>query len=267
MEKEGYLKAKILEKARRVNLKDILLYTKFLTLSEQNDFFKILKDEGFSLLDNSIYEVPYFLYGGYEDSDRKVIFFLPSYIKKEELINDITNNSNIITCLKIEPKNVKFSDTLTHRDILGSLMNLGYSREEFGDILTDGTTSFLYLLKEISSEVINSLTKIKHTDVIIKEISPNECTYRQNFEIKLINISSNRLDAIIAEAFNLSRGKAQEFIEKECVFVNGETKTNNSYVLKNESRVSIRGKGKFIFLEELNQTRKGRIVAKIKKYI
>ena len=267
MEKEGYLRSQILEKARKVSLIDTLLYTKFLTLSEQNDFFKVLKNEGISSLENSIYGTPYFLYGGYEDSDRKLIFFLPSYLTNNELIDDINNNGNIITCLKIEPKNIKFSDSFTHRDILGALMNLGYAREEFGDILTDGTICYLFLLKEISTEIVSSLTKIKRTDVVIKEIKPSECLYRPKYEIKSINISSNRLDTIIAEAFNLARGKAQELIEKECVFINGETKTNNSISLKNDSRVSIKGKGKFIFLEEINQTRKGRIVAKIKKYI
>ena len=266
MEKESILKSQIFEKANNSYYKDILLNTNFLTLSEQDYFYKALKEEGISLLSEKIFNTPYLLYGGYEEADRKVIFFLPSYISKNELISNI-NEGSYIKCLYIYPKNIKFSDTFTHRDILGSLMNLGYEKDEFGDILTDGKNSYVFIMDHLINKIKDELIKIKHTDVLSKIITPKECPLRPKFEIVNINISSNRLDVIVAEAFNISRSKAQELIINECVFINGEIKTSNSFSLINNSRVSVKGKGKFIFLEEIKETRKGRLVANIKKYI
>ena len=266
MEKESILKSQIFEKANNSYYKDILLNTNFLTLSEQDYFYKALKEEGISLLSEKIFNTPYLLYGGYEEADRKVIFFIPSYISKNELISNI-NEGQYIKCLYIYPKNIKFSDNFTHRDILGSLMNLGYERDEFGDILTDGKNSYVFIMDHLINKIKDELTKIKHTDVLTKIITPKECPLRPKFELININISSNRLDVIVAEAFNISRSKAQELIVNECVFINGEIKTSNSFSLINNSRVSVKGKGKFIFLEEIKETRKGRLVANIKKYV
>ena len=40
-----------------------------------------------------------------------------------------------MTCLKIEPKALRFSEELGHRDYLGALLNLGVDRSVVGDIL------------------------------------------------------------------------------------------------------------------------------------
>ena len=40
-----------------------------------------------------------------------------------------------IDCLKIEPKALRFSEELGHRDYLGALLNLGVDRSVVGDIL------------------------------------------------------------------------------------------------------------------------------------
>lgn len=40
-----------------------------------------------------------------------------------------------IDCLRIEPKALKFSEELSHRDYLGALLNLGVDRSVIGDIV------------------------------------------------------------------------------------------------------------------------------------
>ena len=40
-----------------------------------------------------------------------------------------------IDCIKIEPLSIKFAEALSHRDILGSIMNLSIEREHIGDIV------------------------------------------------------------------------------------------------------------------------------------
>ena len=86
------------------------------------------------------------------------------------------------------------------------------------------------------------------------------------FKYISIYISSLRLDNVIKETFKLAREVAKELIEKEFVFVNGLTQSSPSYQLKKNDRVSVKSKGKFIFLDETNINKKGKYHTIIKKY-
>lgn len=263
MEKNNFLLSHIRDLSSRSLTYFCITSTSFLSLSEQSIFLK----EYSSLNKEFNNNLTYLLYGGNnEENDRKILFIYPKDIAQEEIDTYIENE---ISLLLIKAKNKKYSDQLSHRDFLGSLMNLGIKRETIGDILIDQTSKnsgTIYVLSSIKIEIINNLTTIKHTPIDIKEINLNESPYKLNFEYIEIYVSSLRLDNIIKEVFNLSREDSKELIIKECVFVNGKTKTNPSYILKKDERVSIKGKGKFIFLDESSINKKGRYHTKIKKY-
>lgn len=265
MEDKDILIARVKELSQRAINQSFLTHTNFLSLSEQNIFFQYLKENGLYQANERMGDVSYALYGGHEESDRKVLFFLPYYLDKAKFLEE-EKNGNTITCLHIYPKNRKFSDILTHRDYLGALMHLGYEREEYGDILTDGTDGYLFVLKTIAPFLKEELTKIKHTVVDVEEVSPLLCPFKQQFEDKTIHIASNRLDCVLAEVFNLSRRSSQEAIGQEMVFVDGMTIKNNAYEMKENQRVSLRGKGKFLYLGHEKETKKGRLVTTVKIY-
>lgn len=243
-----------------------ITHTSFLSLSEQSYFYSILKEERIPLSIKKYNNVSYLLYGGHIEDDRKILFFLPDYVIEEDFLKEL-DEGELISCLYIKPKNIKFSDKLTHRDYLGVLMHLGFKREMFGDILTDGTTGYVFTFKSIANEIKENLTKIKHTFVSCEIIKPSECKFTPQFLEKRETISSLRIDCIISNVFNLSRRESQELISKENVFVNGMTMMNNSYLLKENDRVSIRGYGKFIFLSKIGTSRKNKDVIKVKIYI
>ncbi len=263
MENKDYLISHIHDLATRSNDNFIITSTSFLSLSEQSIFLK----EYSSLNKEFNNKLIFFLSGGNnEENDRKILFIYPKEMDKEE-INKYINKE--ISLLLITPKNKKYTDKFTHRDFLGSLMNLGIKRDTIGDILIDPQSmdsGTIYVLSSIKNEILNNLTTIKHTTVNIKEIDLSSSPYKLNFEIINIYVSSLRLDNIIKEVFNLSREESKELILKENVFINGESKINPSYILKKDERVSIKGKGKFIFLDESNINKKGRFHTKIKKY-
>lgn len=263
MEKNNYLISRIHDLALRSNNNFIITSTSFLSLSEQSVFLK----EHSSLNKEFNNELVFLFFGGNkEESDRKVLFIYNKEITQKEL-NQYINEE--ISLLLITPKNEKYSDKFTHRDILGSLMNLGIKRETIGDILIDSNsmnTSTVFVLSSIKNEIINNLTTIKHTLVNAKEIPLTSSPFKLNFKIIDIYVSSLRIDNIIKEVFNLSREESKELILKECVFINGEAKLNPSYILKKDERVSIKGKGKFIFLDDSIINKKGRYHTKIKKY-
>ncbi len=263
MSNETYLISHIEDLILRSTNLNIITSTSFLTMSEQSLFL----NEIVRLNKEFSNEVDLILDGGNSlESDRKILFIKPKSYSIKELNEYIKED---ISLLLVTPKNEKYSDKFTHRDFLGALMNIGIKRETIGDIIIDSSSlnkGIIYLLSSIKTEVINNLTSIKHTSINIKEIFLNEAPFKMNFEIISIYVSSLRVDNIIKEVFNLSREDAKELIIKECVFVNGITKTSPSYLLKKDDRVSIKGKGKFIFLDESTINKKARYHTKIKKY-
>ena len=166
--------------------------------------------------------------------------------------------------MEVRPVNRKFADELTHRDYLGALMNLGLERDRIGDILTDSENAYLFVMKENAELICSELIRIRHTSVVCHPVPASSCTIRPEFEEREGSVSSERLDAILAMVYHLSRGKAQELVEQELVFVDGRTAFSGGYDLKPGSRVSVRGHGKFQYLGAGAQTRKGRFYAKVK---
>ncbi len=235
-----------------------LVSTKFLSLSEQN--FALSKINELKSLKN---ELDIFLYGGNIESDRKKIYFIPKFYSFNQ--EDIKKNSEI-SLLKITPKNLKFSESLTHRDVLGSLMSLNYSRNMFGDIIIKDNNYFVYLDSKITDEVSSSLDSIKHTSINITILNINDYNLTLNFKEIIINVASLRLDSIIKEVFKISRNDSQELIKNEFVFINGNLITSTSYEVKENDRISVKSKGKFIFLNMEGKSRKERLFLKIKLY-
>ena len=111
-------------------MKDIILYTNFLNLNELHIFHS--NSQKFSF-------VKWKISGGYEVAERQIVAFIPDAFSfyGEEIPFPIS-------VLRIEPCNPHFSDSLTHRDYLGAVLNLGIDRSQIGDIVVDGTAAFLF---------------------------------------------------------------------------------------------------------------------------
>jgi RNA-binding protein YlmH len=265
MEEIDILKGRIRDLSSRAIRDSYLTHTDFLSMSEQAMFQKILKEEHVSLLEGKYAGVEYLLYGGHSEDDRKIIFFLPYYLSREELLSQEMEGQTI-ACIHVYPRNRKFSDRLTHRDFLGAMMHLGVKREMYGDILTDGTDGYLFVMASIADVIQEELTKVRHTSVFCDIIKPKDCPFQMKFRIEDINVSSNRLDCVLAETYHLSRRDAQILVSSESVFINGLLCMDQSHTMKENERVSIKGKGKFLFLREKGLSRKGRIFVTIKRY-
>ena len=83
---------------------------------------------------------------------------------------------------------------------------------------------------------------------------------------KIIVIASERLDAIIAEVYNLSRSESNALFIAKKVFVNGKLTENNSHKIKINDTISVRGFGRFNFTGILQETRKGKLRAKVEVF-
>ena len=76
-----------------------------------------------------------------------------------------------------------------------------------------------------------------------------------------------RLDNVISELARCSRNKALDIINQERVFVNFQCETKKTKQIKPGDMITIRGKGRFFIKEEVGNTKSGRIVIKIEKFV
>lgn len=247
---ELIFKKRLLDLAKMAINKGICTYADFLNLNEINIFHSIKQE-----LTNVNYE----LFGGYLEAERKVLCFYGD--------NSVEAFSGYIACIRITPMNKKFSDDLNHRDFLGSLMNLGIERSLIGDILVKENEGYVFVKAAMSSFIMENLTKIKHTTIRCERVEEDAPQIKPEFETIRGTIASPRLDAIIALAFKASRTSILSLISGGKVYVDGKLIESNSYTLKEDETVSVRGHGKFIYKGLENQTKKGRYYVSLLKYI
>ncbi|MDF2541973.1 MAG: hypothetical protein K0S47_1691 [Herbinix sp.] len=250
---EQILRKRYQDLATAADQRGICVFTDFLNLNEQNIFYS---------MKHELSMIKYFTYGGYSQAERKILCFCGDYD-----ISDETDVDYPIRCVKIIPTNKKFSDTLTHRDFLGAILNLGLDRSKIGDILINENEGYLFCSTSISSFIADNLNKVKHTVVSCSLIEAQDFDYRPNVKELTGTVSSVRLDSILSVAFQTSRSSLIGLIEGGKVFVNGKEVISNSYTLKEQDIVSVRGMGKFIYQGTSKVTKKGRIGVKISLYV
>ena len=243
---EELLKKRFRDLADKSFSRNICMFSNFLGLLELSTFYDISREFSY---------VSYELFGGADFCERKIIRF-----------GDM-DTPYPISCVHITPSLKKFSDNLTHRDFLGALINLGIKRETLGDIIIKDNEAYVFCLENISEFIIQNLDRIKHTSVKCKitENAPDNSYI--TISKQEYNVASLRLDAVIAEICNLSRSQAQALLREKRVFVNGRLTENNSYNLKPEDAITVRGYGRFIFNDEIRTTKKGRFFITLDKYL
>ena len=172
-----------------------------------------------------------------------------------------------VRVLKVEPKNAKFADALTHRDFLGSIMALGITRDVLGDILLSGTSAYVFAEDQMAAYLADNLTAVRHTAVkaAVCEEVPEEA--RPRLESVMLTAAGERLDGVIAHLYRLSRGSAKELFDKGYVHVNGRECLQASRVPKENDIVSVRGFGKFVYRGAEGVTRKGNQVIRVDRYL
>lgn len=172
-----------------------------------------------------------------------------------------------IACLRIAPKSQKFAQTLTHRDFLGALMSLGVRREMLGDIVIFENEGYLFCEEKIAEHILTSLKEIRHTpiEVMRAQSIPEGDLFRT--EALCVQLQSERMDALIAKVFSLSREEARGYFEKSLVFANGVLIDSPSHPPKVGDRITVRTKGRFIYRGVASLSKKGKLNARVEKFI
>ncbi len=247
---EELLQKRLIELSRTAFVRGIVVFSDFLNLNELNLLHTIPKQ-----LLQSRYET----YGGYHLSERQMVAFLP-----DALYYDYRYPFQI---LEIAPLNRRFSESLNHRDYLGAVMNLGIERSKLGDIIIDGENALLFAKDELAEYIMENLTRIRHTSVQVTAVSEFHAAYEPKYEEIKGTVASIRLDSVLSLAYPLSRSKLTSYIESGRVFVNGKLITSNGYRLKEGDIVSVRKMGRIVYDGVLSETKKGRYLTVIRKFL
>lgn len=251
MNETELLESRLSELCKKSFERDIFTFSDFLGLMEQTALKRAVK--GFPASHVT-------LFGGAEGCERVMARFGdPEALGWEEPFP--------IICLKVAPKSQKFADALTHRDFLGALMHLGFRREMLGDIAIFENVGYLFAEKKMAEHILTSLTEVKRTAVtvsVVEQIPEGELFRTESVTVQ---VQSERLDAVIAKVFSLSREDAQGYFAKDLVFVNGAVVESTSHTPKEGDRISVRTKGRFIYGGQTSLSKKGKINVKIEKYV
>ncbi len=216
-----------------------------------SDFLNPFEVENVKAILNSNDNLKYTVDGGYEESERKMVFIYPFYMEYEDI-------EDTLRFIQIEG-NFKFK-SVSHKDYLGSLLSLGIKRDKIGDIIIHDNFCQLIVSHDICDFILMNLEKVARNNVKLKEISRKDIVYNSpNYKDISFTVSSSRLDCIISGLYNISRQESAKLINNEKVQVNYEKITSASKEIKPESLISVRGKGRSQIISIGDLTKKGKI--------
>lgn len=250
------LLAKVLDKLEFCKTRNKIENTDFLNLAEQDLVDKFLK---------RIKIKNYYFFGGAGEAERKVLILYPEKLTEEMARK---NHPKIISIIKITLP-IELEESFDHRRYLGAIMKLGIEREKIGDISVKRRGAEIVVKNEIQNFLVQNLgelTRFSSANIEIDSIENLQQIEANKIELTEI-IASLRLDNIVSSLARTSRNKAVEYIEQERVLLNFKTETKSSKQIKVGDIITIRGKGRFEFKEISGNTRKGRFVIKVDKYV
>lgn len=256
-EDEALFSGRIRDLARQAQQNEYLTHTGFLSLSEQSRAARVLEKDGLPG-SRSLF------YGGAREAERKVLFFLPSYMEPEDLEDAAEAGEGAIACLHVQVRGARFTKEIGHRDCLGALMHLGIGREQIGDILLeeDGSGAYIYMLEAMAEHICRELVTIGRAHVDSAVVPLSACTVQPVLVPRSGSVASVRIDSLVAMVFHISRSAAQELVTREEVFADGRAVTSSSWEPADGCRISVRGHGKFLYEGIEKTTRKGRIMVR-----
>ncbi len=201
-------------------------------------------------------------FGGYEGSERNICCFLPQWQEPEDVLED--EQGPLAALEAVFPADAD----LSHRDILGGLMGLGITREKLGDILVDQGRCQVVALREALPILLSQWDSAGRWRLKVRQLPLGELSPKPP-QVRVIRdtVASLRLDAVLAAGFSTSRGKAGELVSAGRVSVNHRECTKADHPVEQGDVLSCRGLGKCVVKEVLGQSRKGRMMILLERYI
>lgn len=191
-------------------------------------------------------------FGGYANAERKRALFYPEYFTPTE------------ADFKVVPLEIgypqKFSQ-LAHGQILGTFANAGLDRNVLGDIITDGQRWQILINQDLATYLVGQIDRVGKIKVRLQQLSLADLLTPQadDAELMVLNLSSSRLDSVIAGAYNISRKSAKDLIKEKRVHLNWMMVEKPDLEIGEHDILSVRRYGRIKVGPVLGITRKDKI--------
>ena len=250
---ERVLLARALDKLELAQNRSVPACTPFLSPGEQASVTDLLNAWG---------RPRHLFFGGYEGAERAVCAFLPDWQEESDFLAD--PEGPVAALEAAFPADAE----LSHRDILGALMGLGITREKLGDILLDHGRCQVLVLRDALPILLSQWESAGRWKMKLREI-PLEQLEAKPPQVKTIRdtVAALRLDAVLAAGFSTSRSKAADLVSAGRVSVNHRECAKADRTVGEGDVLSCRGLGKCVVKEVLGQSKKGRFMLVLERYI
>ena len=245
---ERVLLARVLDKYEQTERRNIPAATPFLSQAEQAAVQALLNAAGI--------RGGYVWNGGYEGAERKVLQFLPDWAEEDE------------GALGAVRAVYHGTEAPGHRDLLGSLMGLGLTREKLGDLLVSPQSCDVVAAADIVPFLVQSWSSAGRVKLSVSQVALSQLLIpRQQFKSLRDTVASLRLDAVAAVGFSMSRGKAAELIAAGRVQLNHVDCLKGDRAVTQGDVITARGLGKCVLSEVGGLSKKGRIAITVLRYL
>ena len=156
--------ARVLDRREQARGRNIPAATDFLSPQERAAAEAMLRLAGAG-------ETEYTALGGYDGAERTVLLFLPDWLDPEDAAGQ--------SPLRFLRAEYRAEYGLTHRDILGSLMGMGVTREKLGDLLVGPERCDLIVLESVAQFLLQSWDQAGRAHLRVREIGAEELTVPQ----------------------------------------------------------------------------------------
>ena len=245
--------ARVLDQMERAQNRSIPCATQFLSPAQRAAAEPLLAACG---------HPKHIFFGGFDSAERTACAFLPDWMEAEDWRYDDENPIGAVECAF--PKGAD----LSHRDILGGLMGIGLTREKVGDILVLEEKAQIVALKEAIPIILSQFDQAGRYRLQLKEIPLSDLSPAP-VQVKLVKdtVATLRLDAVLSSGFSISRGKAADFIAGGKVSVNHRECLKSDKAVAEGDTITCWGLGKCVWTSVGGQSKKGRIIIEIERYI
>ncbi|GAJ25322.1 S4-like RNA binding domain [Liquorilactobacillus sucicola DSM 21376 = JCM 15457] len=202
-----------------------------------------------SLLRND--EIKMKSFGLAPNAERKRVLFYPSYYEPDQADFEIA-------LMRINYP-TKFA-ALQHRQVLGTLMNIGIKRDVIGDIMSDGEQWQIIVDAQMADYIRLQVDHVGRIKVSMTVVPDNQLvSSRDEWLSKQLSVSSLRIDVLIAGVYNLSRKQVKDLLQAQKVHLNWMLVEKPDAELGRKDIVSVRGHGRFRMDYVRGVSKKGRI--------
>lgn len=252
---DKYFVSKILDQVELSNKRKKVTNTEFLDLHKKSIAVQTM----------NYLKQPYLLFGGFESAERQMLILYSNDINEKKIQEHC---DSCIAVIQVHLPSMLYNK-YSHRDYLSGIMKLGIKREKCGDILVNSEGADYIVHPDIADFVIDNLkqlTRFKKSSIRKIERQEMNILEKEKEELKVI-VPTERLDSVVSELAHTSRNQANTIIKENRILINDVVEIKNSKMLKIGDIITIRGKGKFEFVEIIGETSKGKKLLKLLKYV